>query len=197
MLNKELLLTGKFIQLEPLQEEHRELLRLLSRDEKISVYSPALKLKFDDWFDKALKIVPNSNQFSFIVRNIKNQKIVGSTRFYEILFDHKRLSIGFTWYTPEMWGTGINLDCKLLLLNYAFNELQINRVEFYIDSRNERSRFAVKKIGAVEEGILRQHIVLDDGYIRDTVIYSILKNEWPFLSGKLMEKLNNILTFGI
>ena len=90
-----------------------------------------------------------------------------------------------------MWGTGINLDCKLLLLTYAFNELQMNRVEFYIDSRNERSRSAVKKLGATEEGILRQHIILEDGYIRDTVVYSILKNEWPSLSMKLNEKLNS------
>lgn len=188
-LNKELLLTGKFIQLEPLQEEHRESLRLISRDEKISTYSPALKSKFDSWFDKALKTLPELEYFTFIVRNLKNKEIVGSTRFYDICFNHKRLSIGHTWYTPDMWGTGINLDCKLLLLNFAFQTLQMNRVAFNIDSRNERSRAAVKKLGATEEGILRQHIILDDGFIRDTVVYSILKNEWPSLAIKLNNHL--------
>lgn len=194
MLNKKIVLTGKLIQLEPLQEEHREYLKLLSRNEKTSAYSPTLKLKFDGWFDKALKDTPESEQLTFIVRHLKTQDIVGSTRFYEIYFNHQRLSIGYTWYIPEVWGTGVNVDCKLLLLNHAFQELQMNRVEFDIDARNERSRCAVKKLGATEEGILRQHIILDDGHIRDTVIYSILKNEWPALSITLQNRLNNFLS---
>ncbi len=185
MLNKDIILTGQFIQLEPLQEMHRETLRLLSKDERISVYLPALRLKFDSWFDKALKTFPELEQFTFIVRNLQNKKIIGSTRFYEICFSHKRLAIGYTWYTPEMWGTGVNLDCKLLLFNYVFQLLQINRVEFHIDSRNERARFAVKKLGATEEGVLRQNTILDDGYVRDTVVYSVLKKEWPSLSIKM------------
>lgn len=90
------------------------------------------------------------------------------------------------------WGTGINLDCKLLLQNYSFNILKINRIEFFSDFRNERSRFAVKKLGATEEGVLRQHIILDDGYLRDTVVYSILKYKWLFLSSKLIEKSNSV-----
>lgn len=191
MLNENTKLIGKLIQLEPLQEIHRDTLRQVSSDDKISAYSPALKLKFDSWFDKALKKISDAGQFSFVVRNLRNDKIVGSTRFYDIYFDHKRLAIGYTWYTPDMWGTGINLDCKLLLLNCAFEELKMNRIEFFIDSRNERSRFAVKKLGATEEGMLRQHIILDDGFIRDTVVYSILKNEWPLLLAKLQEKLKN------
>jgi RimJ/RimL family protein N-acetyltransferase len=173
---KNFVLTGQVIQLEPIKEEHRNSLKLLSQDDRVSTYSPALKLKFDSWFDKALKALPE--QLTFIVRHLKNQQIIGSTRLYEINFDHKRLTIGYTWYQPDFWGSGVNLDCKLLLLNYAFHILNMNRVEFCVDSRNERSRAAVKKLGAIEEGILRQHIVLEDGYVRDTVIYSILKSEW-------------------
>ena len=165
---KPIILTGHYIQLEPLESMHAETLEALSRDEIISTYSPALKLKFDKWFSKAIKSDADSRQLTFIVRRLADQKIIGSTRYYEIFPEHQRLMLGYTWYIPEVWGTVVNLECKLLLLQHAFEALQTNRVEFHIDSRNERSRRAVKKIGATEEGILRQHIVLDDGYIRES-----------------------------
>lgn len=186
---KPITLTGHHIQLEPLESHHAEALKQLASNEKISTYSPALKLKFDAWFFKAIKSYVESRQLSFIVRRLSDQQIIGSTRFYEIYPEHHRLAIGYTWYIPEVWGTTVNLECKLLLLKYVFETLQGNRVEFHIDARNERSRGAVKKIGATEEGILRQHIVLDDGYIRDTVVYSIIKNEWPTISSQLMNKI--------
>jgi RimJ/RimL family protein N-acetyltransferase len=129
--------------------------------------------------NKALKPYPESRQVSFVVITLSDNKIVGSTRFYEINPEHKKLALGFTWYLPEVWGSLVNPECKLLLLQYAFEVLQVNRVEFFIDSRNARSRAAVKKLGATEEGILRQHIILEDGFIRDTILYSILKSEWP------------------
>lgn len=194
MLEQNIILTGQLVQLEQLREEHRDILRALSQDEKISTYSPALKLKFDVWFDKALKIFPHYPQYTFIVRDLQNGELIGSTRYYEIYPSNKRLAIGYTWYIPRTWGTGINLDSKLLLLNYAFNILKMNRIEFFVDLRNERSRFAIKKLGATEEGILREHIMLDDGYLRDTVVYSILKSEWSSLSNKLTDKLKNIYT---
>jgi RimJ/RimL family protein N-acetyltransferase len=172
------ILTGNRIQLEPLQQEHYELLKSASQDEAISTYSPALKLKFDSWFNKALKQYPAYPQFSLVVKRLQDQKIIGSTRFYEMNPEHKRLAIGYTWFIPEVWGTGINTECKFLLLKFAFETLQMNRIEFFIDARNERSRAAVKKIGAKEEGILRQHIILEDGYVRDTVVYSIIKSDW-------------------
>jgi RimJ/RimL family protein N-acetyltransferase len=115
--------------------------------------------------------------------------VIGSTRFYEIDLNHKHLAIGYTWYIPEVWGTGINTECKLLLLKYAFETLLMNRVEFYIDARNERSRAAVKKLGAKEEGVLREHIILEDGYVRDTVVYSILAKEWKTIYSMLIDIL--------
>jgi len=187
---KSITLTGLHVQLEPVQESHREILRTLSFDEKVSLYAPALKLQFDSWFNKALHSYPASRQLSFIVRTLSDQKIVGSTRFYEIHTEHNRLSIGYTWYIPAVWGSVVNSECKLLLLRYAFQELQVNRIEFFIDSRNERSRAAIKKLGATEEGLLRQHIILDDGYLRDTVVYSILRNEWPTILCHLEKKIS-------
>ncbi len=181
---KPLILTGESIQLEPLQQVHYDILKKLSYDEKISAYSPALKLKFDSWFNKALEKPPENKQISFIVRSLQDNSIVGSTRFYEMDVKHKRLAIGYTWIIPEIWGKGVNTQCKLLLLKYAFDVLLMNRVEFYVDARNERSRAAVKKLGAKEEGVLRKHMILEDGYVRDTVVYSILKEEWDFLIHK-------------
>lgn len=181
-----ILMQGSYIQLESLQEHHRDTLRYLSEDKKISTYSPALRLKFDAWFDKALK---QDKQLSFVVRALSDRQIVGSTRFYDIQADHKRLSIGYTWYIPSVWGTQVNNECKLLLLKYAFETMQMNRIEFFIDSRNERSLAAVKKLGATPEGVLRKHIILEDGYIRDTVILSIIKDEWSTISQKLHERL--------
>ena len=182
-------LTGLSIQLEPLNETHREIVKELSQDKKISTYSPALKLKFDSWFNKALKNFQESRQLSFIVRTLSDKKIVGATRFYDIQTEHQRLAIGYTWYIPSSWGTGVNTECKLLLLHHAFEILKANRIEFFIDSRNERSQAAVKKLGATKEGILRQHLVLDDGYVRDTVVYSILKKEWPLISQRINDRL--------
>src|ERR1700752_4454535 len=105
---KPVTLIGKDIQLEPLQEEHRAALKALSQDEKIWTYSPALKIKFDAWFNKALKCYPEFPQLSFIVRRLTDQKIIGSTRYYEIYPEHGRLSIGYTWYIPEVWGSRVN-----------------------------------------------------------------------------------------
>ena len=182
-------LIGTYIKLESLSETHRSALKLISQDERIYTYSPALKLKFNAWFDKALKSYEESRQISFIVRTLSDNKIIGSTRFYEINLEHKKLAIGYTWYLPELWGSPVNAESKLLLLRHAFEILKINRVEFFIDSRNERSRAAVKKLGAIEEGILRQHIILEDGFIRDTVVYSILKQDWPDVLINLEKRL--------
>lgn len=116
-----------------------------------------------------------SNVWNLLNEALLDNKIIGSTRFYEIYPEHNRLAIGYTWYIPELWGSLANAECKLLLLWYAFLSLQMTRVEFFVDSRNERSRAAVKKLGAKEEGIMRKHILLEDGFTRDTVIYSFFE----------------------
>lgn len=186
---KSITLPGSFIQLEPLDEIHREPLRKISRDEKTSTYSPSLRLDFDSWFNKAIKNFKEAQQLSFAVRTLSDNQIVGSTRFYNIILEHQRLTLGYTWYTPAVWGTEVNPECKFLLFQYAFETLDANRVEFNIDSRNMHSRAAVKKLGAIEEGILREHILLEDKFLRDTVVYSVIKKEWPDISLKLQERI--------
>lgn len=177
-------LSGKHITLEPISETHREDLRLAAQDERIWTYNSVKGYgdKFDPWFEKALK---TETQLAFVVRKLSDKKLIGSCRFYDISREHHRLTIGYTWYVVDAWGTTVNPECKLLLLEYAFETLGINRVELVTDARHARSRAAVKKLGAIEEGILRGHMVLEDGSYRDTVVHSIIKNEWPTVREKL------------
>lgn len=182
-------MAGRIVRLEPLQETYREALRTIAQDTRVSVYSPALKLKFDGWFNKALN--KEDKHLSFVIRTLCDQAIVGSTRYYEICPEHKRLAIGYTWLVPAVWGKQVNVECKLLLLQCAFEKWDMGRVEFFIDVRNTRSCAAVEKLGAKKEGVLRKHIILDDGHVRDTVVYSILKEEWPIVSLNLRNIMNS------
>ena len=106
-------------------------------------------------------------------------KYAGSTRFGYISFEHKRMELGWTWYHPELQRTGLNRACKFLLLRYAFEQLGFYRIEIKTSTTNEKSKLAIAKIGASFEGILRKHIINDDGTRRDSVIFSILDDEWP------------------
>jgi RimJ/RimL family protein N-acetyltransferase len=183
-------LTGLNVVLEPTVESHREALREVAQDPKIWGFTPSAQGKgFDTWFDFAMTEVGAGRQFPFTVRRIRDNKIVGTTRQYDFSEKHKHMTIGFTWYSPETWGTNVNPECKLLLLTDAFETRDFIRVEFTVDVRNERSRAAIKKLGAQEEGLLRQHMILEDGYVRDTVVYSIIKSEWPSVKNKLNTRL--------
>lgn len=127
--------------------------------------------------------------YPFVVKEIGTDRIVGSTRFLDISSTHKTVEIGWTWYHPSVWKTRVNTECKFLLLQHAFEEWNMNRVQLKTDSRNIRSQRAIERIGGVKEGILRKDRIIEDGYIRDTVFYSILKEEWPEVRRQLINKL--------
>jgi len=186
-----LILTGNFVTLEPFTEAHRDILKIIAQDERLWVYSPFSGMgdKFDAWFDNAMEGLQNGEQYPFAVRRLSDKKIIGTTRYYDINHKHRRLGIGYTWYIPEVWGSAVNPECKYLLLNQAFTEWKFNRIAFLIDSRNQHSIAAVKKLGAKEEGVLRQHMVVKDGHIRDTVVLSIIKSEWPAIRLQLQNRL--------
>ncbi len=133
----------------------------------------------------------NGTQIVFAVIQKSHNKIVGSTRFYDLAPSDKRLAIGFTWYAPEVWGSVVNPETKLLLLSYVFETLQWNRVEFHVDARNKRSLAALKKLGAQEEGTLRRHKIVQGGFVRDTVMFSIVREEWEGVKMGLMGRLWN------
>ncbi|MBI1189150.1 MAG: GNAT family N-acetyltransferase [Tepidisphaera sp.] len=127
-----------------------------------------------------------------VVIDRRTGRIVGSSSYLDIDPVHRGVEIGFTWYTPEARGTRINPASKLLLLEHAFGPMfagRCERVQLKCDGRNERSQRAIAKLGAVREGVLRKHRVLMDGYVRDTVMFSITREEWP----RVREGLHNRL----
>jgi N-acetyltransferase len=128
-------------------------------------------------------------QIPFVVVNKKTDKIIGSSRYMDISKAHKSLEIGWTWYNPEYWRTGVNTETKFLLLQYAFEKLNMNRVQFCTDSRNVRSQTAIARLGASKEGVLRKHRIIADGYVRDTVVFSVIKEEWPRVKTLLQDKM--------
>ena len=182
------------IQLEPLHASHYSELYQIAQDENIWNFnaSKAFGEQFNPWFDKAIRCFGKLEHLPYVVRRLSDNKLIGSTRYYDIQREHRRLTIGYTWYIPEVWGTYVNPQSKLLLLAFAFENLQMNRVEFVTDSRNTRSQAAIKKLGAIEEGVLRQHMILKDGHIRDTVVFSIIKSDWSQVKMSLQSRLDQL-----
>lgn len=139
------------------------------------------------YIEVALSACATGSEYPFIVYDKQSGKYVGCTRFYDIQVNNLTLQLGYTWYGKEFRGTGLNKHCKFLLLQFAFEELNMQRVEFRADARNERSIAAMKSIGCTVEGILRNHSFLRDGIgRRDSIVLSILKSEWE---GGVKERL--------
>lgn len=187
-------LQNAFVRLEPHAEAHRAGLREAARgDTDLFAYMPAdiSGTAFDRWFDWTTSVSDGRNELAFTVRRLSDDAIVGSTRYLNIELAHKRVEIGHTWYRRDAWGGAVNPSCKFLLFAFGFDDLGLNRVELKCDSRNARSRAAILKLGATEEGTLRQHMVMSDGYVRDTVYFSVLKDEWPTVRSGLERRLRN------
>ncbi len=131
-----------------------------------------------NYVNEALAAKSEGKEYPFIVFDKLNNAYAGCTRFYDIQLKYQSLQLGYTWYGEKFRGTGLNKHCKFLLLQFAFDQLGIERVEFRADAKNERSITAMKNIGCTVEGILRKHLPLNDGTRRDSIILSILKDEW-------------------
>jgi RimJ/RimL family protein N-acetyltransferase len=184
-------LRGRHVQLEPLRPEHAEGLRAAASDGRLweltytNVPEPG---DVEAWLDAALAKQAAGEQLAFTVR-AADGRIVGSTRYYELLPDTPRLCIGYTWYAKSVQRTGLNTEAKLLLLGHAFEALRCASVGFHTSVLNLASRAAIARLGAREEGILRQHMRHRDGSLRDTVCFSILDREWPAVKAGLRAKL--------
>ncbi|XJR87561.1 GNAT family N-acetyltransferase [Elizabethkingia anophelis] len=131
----------------------------------------------------------SGNQYPFVIIHKDTNKIIGSTRFFEIYPADKKLEIGWTWVTKDYWGTSINPECKLLLLTYCFETLKTNRVQLKTKDTNFRSRKAIEKIGGVFEGILRKDKIVSDGTTRNAAYYSILDEEWEQAKAKIRKQI--------
>ena len=182
------------VQLRPLVKTDIALLLPFSLKEpflwKYSITTAAGEEALTSYVESALALRETEKGYPFLVYDKQHQLIAGCTRFYGMDFYHKTLSLGYTWYGEKFQRTGLNRNCKLLLLTYAFEELKMERVEFRADARNKRSIEAMKAIGCTLEGTLRNNCTADIGR-RDSVVLSILKEEWEAgLKQRLIEKIH-------
>jgi RimJ/RimL family protein N-acetyltransferase len=186
-------LTGKLVRLEPLNEAHIHELALAGQNESIWKYMLYANLTNEEsmavWVRDLLERQKRGTDMPFTVIHLPTRRVVGSTRFLEMRPFHRSLEIGGTWYMPEFQRTGVNTECKYLLLKFAFEEMGCIRVQFKADLLNERSVRAIERLGAKKEGVLRNHYILQNGRRRDSVYFSILGEEWPGVKLKLEEKL--------
>ena len=183
-------LDGKLVRLEPLEERHRAAIRPAAQHPEIfTVTTSALGPLFDPYIDNALRRSDAQHELAFVVMHKALGHPVGMTRYLNIEETHRKLEIGSTWYEPSVWGGPVNPECKFLLMRHAFETLKFNRVECKTDARNTRSRAAILKLGATQEGILARHMIMADGHIRDSVIFSIVDTNWPSVKAGLEKRL--------
>ena len=178
-----IILEDDLVLLRPLQESDVNNLLEISINEpetwKYSLVGAEGKENLIKYIQSAIKNREDKKEFPFIVFDKKSQKYAGSTRFYDMNLEFKTLQLGYTWYGSAFRGTGLNKHCKFLLLQFAFETLGMERVEFRADNSNERSIAAMKSIGCKVEGVLRSHMpTIDKEIRRDSIVLSILKNEW-------------------
>jgi N-acetyltransferase len=185
-------LTGRLVTVEPLAPEDVDGLDAIAGDAEMFRWigvdlsqRPAL----EQWVNTALDNAAGGIELPFAVRSAATGEILGTTRFLGLQLDHLVAEIGWTWYSRAVWGGGVNAETKLLLLGHAFETVGLRRVEFKTDSRNERSRGALTKLGAQYEGTFRKHRVLPGGEVRHSAYFSIIDDEWPAVRAGLQERL--------
>ncbi|PHR46184.1 MAG: GNAT family N-acetyltransferase [Fluviicola sp.] len=180
--DNQIILENDLISLSPLSHSHLDkLLPFVLSNPDLLKYSPSpfgTTKAFEAYIKKAISARNKKERYPFVIFDKKSNQYIGSSSYGKFSFENQRLEIGWTWIFKEFQGAGINSQAKFLLLDYAFHQLKMVRVVFKTDVRNVASRKALEKIGATLECILRSHTVLQDGYRRDTAVYSILKEEW-------------------
>lgn len=187
------ILRGRIVRLEPLSENHISSLAKVGLEEKIWRFMRYGNVEtieqLTTWVRELLELQSLRTDLPFAVIHLASGEAIGCTRYLNIDTHERSLEIGGTWYGLDYQGTLVNTECKFLLLKHAIEVLGCIRVWFKTDSRNLRSQRAIERIGATKEGVLRNHMILPDGYIRDSVVYSILPNEWPEVKCKLDARL--------
>jgi RimJ/RimL family protein N-acetyltransferase len=187
-------LEGALVALAPLSLAHEDgLFRAAARDREVFAWLPedpgASRESMRRWLRVAVAAARDGREAPFAIVKAATGRPLGSTRFMEIRLEHRRVEIGWTWLERPAWGTGANVECKLLLLQHAFERVGCRRVEFKTDARNARSRGALAALPARFEGVLRKHMVLADGSARDSAYYSVVDDEWPDVRAGLERRL--------
>jgi RimJ/RimL family protein N-acetyltransferase len=186
---KPVVLQGKYARLEPMTEAHVSALAEIGVGQNFWNFMLYGDMTTEDdmrnWVRDILGRAARGGDLPFVAVELKSGRVAGATRYLNILPKDRGLEIGGTWYGSEFQRTAVNTECKYLLLRHAFETLGAIRVQLKTDSRNERSQRAIERIGGVREGVLRNHMILPDGYIRDSVFFSILDAEWPQVKSRL------------
>jgi len=187
-------LTGAAVRLVPLERAHAGALYETARAPGVWTYIPVRMESSEDMqllVDEAMAEAERGHALPYTIMDSADSRVLGSTRLFDLSDENRSLELGWTWLTPGVWRTRVNTECKLLLLTHAFETMGANRVQIKTDSRNERSRRAIERIGAVFEGALRCHYILPDGYVRDSVYYSVISAEWPEVKRRLEQLLTS------
>ena len=191
---KPVVLTGKHVRLEPMTEERVPGLAEIGVGQTFWDFMLYGNINtIDDmrsWVKDILSRAEKDTDLPFVAIHLASGRVAGATRYLNIMPKDRGLEIGGTWYGSEFQRTPVNTECKYLLLRHAFETLGCIRVQLKTDLRNERSQKAIERIGAVKEGVLRNHMILPDGRYRDSVYYSILDTEWPEVKKRLEEMMN-------
>ena len=164
----------------------------VATDERIwehIAYTLSTKEEVTKYVHSQVRLNESEERFVLVIIDQVTNKIIGSTSIYEISKEHSRCEIGSTWLTPSYWRTAVNTNCKYLLLQHVFETLELERVQLKTDNLNVRSQNAIMRIGAKFEGRLRSHMRRKDGTMRDTMLYSIIREEWPTVKVVLEERM--------
>jgi N-acetyltransferase len=192
---QEHLLENERVRLEPLTEKHFEWLLPIAMHTELWEFTGAKvrsEKDFKRYFDAALAEKKTGNSYPFAIYDKQHNQYAGCTRYGNISFPNKRVEIGWTWYHPALQRTGINKACKFLLLSFGFETLDLNRIELKTSILNLKSQGAMLKIGAVKEGTLRQHMINEDGDVRNTVYFSFIKPDWPSVKETIFKEFIHI-----
>ncbi len=184
-------LEGRIVRLEPLLAEHEDGLWLASRDPRtwrwLSIVQPQNPDEFRAFLQQALEAGAAGTEIPLVT--VRNDEVVGSTRFLALRPEHRSVEIGWTWLHPSVWGTGVNVEAKLLQMEHAFDAWSCRRVEWKTDAQNERSCQALEALGATFEGIHRKHMLVRGGENRDSAWYSVTDDDWPAVRAHIEERL--------
>jgi RimJ/RimL family protein N-acetyltransferase len=185
-------LEGQHVRLEPLSQTHQQALIAAAGDGELwnsTVTIVPTRSTIAGYIEAALQALAQGRELPFVIVRRTSGEVVGTTRFYDIEQNDRRVAIGYTWLSASAQRTPVNTETKLLLLTHAFEYWHCNRVEFITDVLNQQSRTAILRLGAKQEGILRSHMVMANGRIRDSVCFSIITAEWPEVKARLADKL--------
>jgi RimJ/RimL family protein N-acetyltransferase len=188
-------LIGNHVRLEPMTEVHIPGLAEIGAGQQFwdfMLYGQiSTEADMRNWVWDILSRAEKGSDLPFVVIHLASGRVAGATRYLNIMPKDRGLEIGGTWYGLDFQRTVVNTECKYLLLKHAFETLDCIRVQLKTDLRNERSQKAIERIGAVKEGVLRNHMILPDGRIRHSVFYSILDAEWPGVKAKLERMMDH------